>query len=127
MNKSVKWTPEPWRLEQNDRFDARGGYRLVSEKAYQDRKDQKSSARPDYVGIVLKLEDAAGIVSCVNALAGIPDPKEFVEAARDLLHAGLRIQCQCSLAEMESGHLIGCEIPGLSLSTARAEKAFGGK
>ena len=83
----LKHTPELLRLEQNDRFDARHGYRLVSENAYQDRRDQKTSARPDYVGVIHKLEDAVWIVFCVNALAGISDPKEFVEAAGEMLEA----------------------------------------
>jgi hypothetical protein len=42
-------------------------------------------------------------------------------AAPDLLEAAKRAQCQCSILERDSGHLVDCWMPDLSEAIAKAE------
>ena len=71
-------TPEPWTFFEDDD----GGGNLVRV----DEVGMKVIARIESlnVGIYLAGENGKRITSCVNALAGIESPAEFVAAAKDI-------------------------------------------
>lgn len=68
-----KHTPEPWRIEWQPGQTPKHTYTHCV------------MAGDDSLCDTLTEADAARIVTCVNALAGIEDPAAFVEAVRELL------------------------------------------
>jgi hypothetical protein len=75
-----KWTPEPWTMHPRpDRFKIEPDIAVVY--AQQSRYDDSQSKARE--------ANAARIVACVNALAGVADPAAFV-AAFEAMSAALR-------------------------------------
>lgn len=79
-------TPEPWHLHPKDRYP-----RTIC-VLIDGREVQISEANIPRIDVEDAVEmanaNAARIVACVNALAGVPDPAAFVKAARELVTAG---------------------------------------
>lgn len=74
---SMKHTKEPWKVDAMGRI-------IMSEnrgKVYQDI----AEIRPGILLAAVDKANAARIVSCVNALAGVKNPGEAMELVRDVL------------------------------------------
>ena len=80
-----KWTPEPWKVEITTKTKSFGPSqeRFVTQFFLKD-----SCGIPIFNASAKKKSDADRIASCVNALAGIPNPQKFVEAAKNLCEMG---------------------------------------
>ena len=74
----MKHTPEPWAVEDRGGMAATivGLTRVAN---------QHWNGKFHYLGSLFYKPDMERSVACVNALAGIPDPAKFVEAARKVV------------------------------------------
>jgi len=91
-----RWTPEPWKAErERSGFinDSRGGWLADTTT---DRPEAEDRANRDR------------IVACVNALAGVADPAQFVKS-----HASLLAACKWALdlIDMYDGFLVSLGEP----------------
>lgn len=125
---SAKHTPEPWTFRESDNDI------LI-------RRDNPWAAEDAFIAIIPREGDAdranaARIVSCVNACAGIADP----EAVKDLLEAAALVYqegftdsycgfCDRHAPKDKDGHIIGplrhdseCIIEGLGCALRRAKE-----
>lgn len=120
-----KHTPEPWVAEQANGSLETAMFISAGEKTicalYGDW--------PDQVGDLEQKANASRIVSCVNALAGIPDPEEFVKAAKELLERSRYLETAARRVangtEQPSDYLLKMAEKMRPVIT-RAETAFGG-
>ena len=114
--KPQAWTPEPWVFDPyNEGLSFDRGWGLYSEPD-----PQSILARPSVAHVPFKAGEATGkrIVACVNSLAGVPDPVEFVAAMKELWEAA---------EGLDEGFYTGISLPGTRFrnALARVRKASG--